>query len=132
MTDLLDARKSGTRPVSRDEVRAMVSEAVASISAPALRSAAESVLMEPRLEHVSWDYGQPGEKLPCWVIADLRPERHSLVLYCTTGFGPTYPFGVADADLATLGTDGNWYLSFEDALRATIWSGKNPPGFEVG
>ncbi len=108
--------KAGSTQRSATEVKALIEQEVARIESPLLRQAAASVLVEPRLQPVPWDYGEDGEQFDCWIVANLRPWRPYVVAYCEQGFGPADPFGVIDADLSTMGMDARWW----DSLGATL------------
>ena len=51
------------------------------------------------------------------------------MVYSELGFGPAYPWGVLDrAPTLSMGSDDMWYLSLEDAVRASgIWKAPDPP-----
>lgn len=80
-----------------------------------------------------WEYGEGDQRYPCWMVAfDAGSNR--LVVHSEYGFGPAYPWGVLDrTPTLSMGSDDMWYLSLEDAVRASrIWKGANPIGYEVG
>ena len=40
-----------------------------------------------------WDFGEPGQKFPCWIVLDHLPTN-TCIAYCENGFGPSYPWGL--------------------------------------
>jgi len=106
--------------ISSTEITRIVAEHVARIVDADLRDEVARVLIEPMLREVPWNYGEDGETLACWIIADLRPAKPDVLAYCDRGFGPGYPFGILDADLPSMGTDGQWFLTLEDGLRVAF------------
>lgn len=81
----------------------------------------------------AWGYGEGDLRYPCWMVAfDAGSNR--LIVYSEHGFGPAYPWGVLDrTPTLSMGSDDMWYLSLEDAVRASgIWKGTSPIGYEVG
>ena len=73
----------------------------------------------------SWGYSD--ELHPCWIIAN--DEKFQLV-YCSTGFGPSFSWGHQLRGATDLGMDSCWdaYL-FEAFINSGMWTGETPEGF---
>jgi hypothetical protein len=71
-----------------ERVRRLVRRELALIADPARRAALERILVEPRREIRDWDYGEPGERYPYWVIAEA-PDRGLVSCTANTGSGRT-------------------------------------------
>lgn len=108
------------------QLKRLVDEQLAIIRDPARREALRSRLVEPWREERAWDYGEEGERYPCWVVA-AAPERGVILAYCEQGFGPEMPWGFLYTDApgaATLGMDAQWSWYLEEAfVRAGLWPG---------
>ena len=113
------------------EVKAIVEGQLARISELPLRETAMALLIEPQLREVPWEYGGATENLVCWIVGNLRPLHRWVIAYSENGFGPSSPFGFIDGDLSSMGMDAQWFTTLEAALRSTIWSGRDPPGYEA-
>ncbi len=114
-----------------DLVGEMLSRELVQIPDEARKGALRSVMVEPRLEHRSWDYGPPGDRHACWVVA-RSPNLGTVIVYCRSGFGPSDPWGVLPADSGHLGADGQWFKTLDDAfLCSAICPDPKPPGFVV-
>jgi hypothetical protein len=112
--------------IGRSELADLVAAQLAIIRDPARREALRARLVEPWREEREWDYGQPGERYPYWVVA-AAPEHGIILVHCEQGFGPDMPWGFLitdDPELESLGMDAqwNWYLE-EGFVRAGLWPG---------
>jgi hypothetical protein len=107
-------------------IQALVAEQLALIEDPGRRGALERLLVPPRQEWRDWDYGEPGERYPYWVVAEAR-DRGQILVYCEHGFGPESPWGILSIDEpedATLGMDSQWNWYLEEAfVRYGLWDG---------
>jgi hypothetical protein len=75
------------------------------------------MLVEPYQLLRSWDYGQPGQQYPCWmVLNDIHSGAE--IGYCEHGFGPGCPWGLVSSspDYPNMGMDSGWYRTFLDAF----------------
>ena len=109
-----------------NRIRRLVDHQLALIALPARRAAPQCLLMDPRREVRDWDYGDPGEQYPYWVVAEA-PDRGLILVYCEHGFGPDMPWGFLPTDepeFASLGMDSQWGWYLEAAfLRSGLWAG---------
>ena len=73
----------------------------------------------------TWAYGS--ESHVCTVIAS---NGDSELVYCSTGFGPAFPWSVQRPGQTDLGMDAEWcaYLS-EAFVGSPLWPPGPPPGF---
>jgi hypothetical protein len=113
-------------------IEALVDGEIARIEQPELVAFAKSLRIAARPEERPWDYGNDGQTFLCWV-AFAHAASNTAIAYCSTGFGPAYPWGVLFlTEPRNMGADSQWFASVEDALRQSKpWHGVNPPGYEV-
>lgn len=119
--------------VSPEQVRRLVSEQVALISQPDLRAFYEVHAVAPSVEMRDWDYGESGQKYPCWLVW-RNEEANTGIAYCELGFGPGDPWGLLflRGEYMSMGMDSGWFMRLEDALRNSPgWEGQDPHGFEI-
>ncbi len=93
----------------------------------------QEFLIEPREELRDWDYGKPGEQLPCWIVIE-HLQTNTGIAYCEQGFGPKDPWGLLfiEGPHLSMGMEAGWFASLEDAVRESgFWHGRNPDGYEV-
>jgi hypothetical protein len=93
-----------------------------------------ALLVEPRMELRNWDYGDPGQQYPCWIVLDDTTHSNSGIAYCEQGFGPRQPWGLLKmretaGQPGSMGMDSGWFPAFLDAFfdsfaatRLPIWS----------
>jgi hypothetical protein len=75
-----------------------------------------SLLVDPKCQLRPWDYGQPGEEFPCWLVLEHQASN-SAIAYCEKGFGPTMPWGLLSltSTHSSMGMDSGWFEHFLDA-----------------
>ncbi|MEI8022056.1 MAG: hypothetical protein WCH39_27855 [Schlesneria sp.] len=106
---------------------------ISRIADEAVLGAMKPLLVVPRCEMREWDYGEPGQEFPCWIVLDHIPTN-TCISYCEYGFGPSSPWGLLfiEGRYLSMGMDSGWYSNLEDAFRGSMaWDGDNPPGYEV-
>ena len=119
--------------MSAAQVSALVERELHSIAQLELAALARRLAIPPRLEHRSWDYGPTEQYFPCWLVVEHLPSNTGIA-YCAQGFGPSYPWGLVSlsGEHMSMGSDGAWFVSLEDALRnSSAWQGQNPAGYEA-
>lgn len=119
--------------MSAARITALVESELRSITQPELVAMARDWTIPPKLEQRSWDYSVVDQHLPCWLVVE-HPPSNTGIAYCAAGFGPSDPWGMVCLSGAqmSMGTDGAWFATLEDALRhLPAWRGENPPGYEV-
>lgn len=72
-----------------------------------------ALLVEPRLISLSWDYNPPGTRFDCWHVGQA-PSGDIWLVYCDTGFGPSFPWGFVFPKEDSIGNDGQWHAGLED------------------
>jgi len=76
------------------------------------------MLVEPKAVLRGWDYGEIGQKFPCWEVLN-HAASNTGIAYCEYGFGPRCPWGLVwigdDESHRTIGMDSSWFASFWDA-----------------
>jgi hypothetical protein len=119
--------------ITREDVKTLVARELGLIEDATRREALRSLLVEPRVEVRSWDYGAPGQSYAYWVVAEA-PTRNIILAYCENGFGPEFPWGVLDVNnpqFMSLGNDAQWNWYLEEAfVRAGLWTGPVKPGLQ--
>jgi hypothetical protein len=113
-------------------IDALVVREIDRIAQADLIALAQSLRAPPLLEDRPWDYGQEGQTYPCW-ITFTHPPSNTAIVYCSEGFGPTYPWGLLFlTEPRNMGMDSQWFATVEDALRnCPAWKGENPLGYEI-
>lgn len=75
----------------------------------------------------TWAYG--AETHVCTVIASNDDTE---LVYCSSGFGPSFPWSVQHPGQTDLGTDGQWFAYLYEAFAgSSMWPPGPPPGFEL-
>lgn len=86
------------------------------------RSVLMTCLTPPHESIQSWQYGK--EVHACTVVAT---DGTSQIVYCPTGFGPSFPWSLQRVGQKDLGMEGDWdaYL-YESFVRSSMWP-EGPP-----
>ena len=109
-------------------IQDLVARELALIDDPIRRDALRALLVQPRQEVRSWDYGPPNTRYPCWIVAEAPAQQMGLA-YCAQGFGPEMPWGflpIHNADDDSLGIDAQWDWYLEGAfVRSGLWQGSD-------
>jgi hypothetical protein len=103
-----------------DQIRELLSAELARIQDVDRREALRSLLVEPTVEMREWDYGEPGERFPCWIVA-VVPDYEVKLAYCDQGFGPADPWGAVFVPETSIGMDSQWHATLDDVFRAFGW-----------
>jgi hypothetical protein len=74
-------------------------------------------LVKPCVVPIGWDYGEPGQQYPCWIVL-YDPRSNCEIAYSEHGFGPRCPWGLVNskADDPRMGKDSGWFTRFLDAF----------------
>lgn len=104
--------------MTASEVQTSVEAELARISEPSTVALIRSLLVQPRCEQRPWDYGEPGQTYPCWIVAE-HPASNTAFAYCEHGFGPRCPWGLlaCSGEFLNMGMDSSWFSSLEDCVR---------------
>ena len=84
------------------------------------------LLVEPSIVLRLWDYGEPGQRYPCWTVLDNTPHSDTCIAYCASGLGPRCPWGLVwvgddvDGVRGSMGMGSGWYYTFMDAFFASF------------
>lgn len=77
------------------------------------------MLVDPHVVFRNWDYGDPGQQYPCWMVFRDRKSGGEIA-YCEYGFGPRCPWGLVSSGEKYqgmgMGMDSAWYPTFLDAF----------------
>jgi hypothetical protein len=114
-----------------DQVRTLVDQELARIADSQLRDRIRTLLVAPARADRDWHYGAPGDTYPCWTVLE-DSSSDTAIVFCSQGFGPAYPWGVVRLSNDEIGSDDQWFLTLEDAMRCSpAWRGENPADYEV-
>jgi hypothetical protein len=109
--------------MTSQQVTALVERELGQISSPNTVALIRRLLVTPQCEQRPWDYGEPNQTYPCWIIAE-HPESNTCFGYCEYGFGPRCPWGLLwlTGEHLNMGMDSGWYTSLEDLVRdSRVW-----------
>jgi len=104
-------------PISVETLKNLIEDEVASVSDSRVIAHIRGVLVEPHIVLHDWDYGEPGQQYPCWMVLE-DPDTGAKIAYCEYGFGPSCPWGLVGPDSRprpSIGMDCGWYTRFLDA-----------------
>ena len=100
---------------SADEMLALVDSQVKTIAEPIMQSCLQSLLIPPITQQREWFYGDPGEKLLCWLVME-HTKSDTGIVYSDFGFGPHQPWGLVFLSKLIIGDDSGWFSTFEQAF----------------
>ena len=91
----------------------------------AQRQAFLLVRVEPHVYSQRWQYDARTHQ--CVVVA---ADSRTQIVYCVTGFGPSFPWSVQKCGAQDLGMDSGWHAYLYEAfVCSTMWHGGIPNGF---
>lgn len=107
------------------DMKALIERELAYFDSDEQRSALMACLTAPHESVQAWQYGD--ELHVCTVVAT---DGTTQIVYCTTGFGPSFPWSVQRVGEKDLGMDADWdaYL-YETFVRSRLWPEGPPKGF---
>ena len=106
-------------PIDVPSLKALVESELVAISDARALARIRMMLVEPEVLLRSWDYGNAGERFPCWTVLRVPPPRGFDIAYCQHGFGPAFPWGMVSADELTIGNDSGWFETLVEALSSS-------------
>jgi hypothetical protein len=115
-------------PASAASVTALLERELSEFADGRVANHIGSLLITPRWEMRGWDYGQPGDEFPCWLVLE-HPASNTAIAYCEHGFGPTMPWGLLSLSGAThmsMGMDSGWFECFLETYFASKASTEMP------
>jgi len=100
-----------------EEIVLLVETEIAAIPDERKRKILEEFLVTPQLQMREWEWSEPTEKFPCWIVADLR-ERDVAIAVSESGHGATgYPWGlVFQSAENSFGQSFSWFPSLEKLI----------------
>ena len=72
-----------------------------------------------------WQYS--AEEHECLVVARSADVQ---IVYCGTGFGPSFPWSAQRIGESDLGMESQWHAYLYESFMSGMWRGATPPGFE--
>lgn len=107
------------------ELESLIASELLHFDSDVQRHAFSLVGVEPEQVTQRWQYG--GELHTCFIVA--KNEKEQLV-YCATGFGPSFPWGVQALGAQELGSDAEWHAYlYESFVSSSMWPHPTPSGF---
>jgi hypothetical protein len=105
--------------VTAEKLKSLIEAEFASVSDGRVVAHIRGMLIEPYPLLRQWDYGEPGQLYPCWMV--VKDERSGAeIAYCEQGFGPTCPWGLVSSGSGesqqSIGPDTSWFSTFMDAF----------------
>lgn len=104
-------------PLSPEILKALIESELATLSDARVTAHIRGLLVEPYSVLRLWDYGEPGQQYPCWMVLS---DSHSdgVIAYCEHGFGPRNPWGLVSSacEHQGMGMDSGWFMTFLDAF----------------
>ena len=101
------------------EIQQLVEAELVRIQDSRVRDALQSLFVSPRCHQRDWDYGQEGERYPCWTVAEHAPSETAIV-FSDYGFGPRMPWGLVWMKDSWFGMDSGWFETVEEAFRDSM------------
>lgn len=105
-------------PIDTETLKTLIAKEISSISDSRVVTHIRGMLVEPYVVLHDWDYGEPGQQYPCWMVLE-DPRSRAEIAYCEYGFGPRCPWGLVGPVSRTgrnIGMDSAWYTIFLDAF----------------
>ena len=112
-----------SNPCNMPDLEALVKRELRFFFSEEMTRAFEEAGVSPAESIQAWQYGPQAHR--CWIIA--ADEAHQIV-YCQTGFGPSFPWSQQKRGETNLGMDGQWCAYLVEAF-AGMWKGKLPADF---
>jgi hypothetical protein len=103
--------------ITVDTIKTLVENELRRVSDSRVIAHIQGMLVEPHIVLHDWDYGEPGQQYPCWMVLD-DPKTGAKIAYCEYGFGATNPWGLVGPDSRprpSIGMDCAWYTRLLDA-----------------
>jgi hypothetical protein len=112
--------------IDADTLRTLIESELANVSDARVIEHIRGMLVEPNVVLRSWDYGEPGQKYPCWMVLKDASRSGGAIAYCEYGFGPRCPWGLVssgdDVKDQSMGMDSGWFTTFLDAFFESVAS----------
>jgi hypothetical protein len=121
--EMQDSRAPMTMNVSK--LDALIESELKLLADGPMLARIRKLLVEPQVSMRDWDYGEPGQKFPCWTVLKHGASNTGIV-YCEQGFGPKMPWGLVwlgGSKPQTMGPDSSWFFSFLEAFQDSFAGG---------
>jgi len=104
-------------PISAEVLKGLLEPQLATVSDARVIAHIRGMLVEPHVVLCNWDYGEPDQQYPCWMVLE-DPHSGAEITYCEHGFGPRNPWGLVCSGPThrSMGMDSGWYTTFLDAF----------------
>jgi len=79
-------------PASAASITALIERELATLRESRVVDHIRGLFVTPECQMRAWDYGRPGETLPCWLVLAHKASNIGIA-YCDHGFGPSMPWG---------------------------------------
>jgi hypothetical protein len=107
-------------------IKALVEHELENLSDSRVRAHVCGLLVEPRMEMRGWDYEEPGQQFPRWLVLDDTEGSDTGIAFCEFGFGPRCPWGLvftgASDGYRGIGMDSGWFPKLLDAYFESVAS----------
>jgi len=101
--------------VNAGNLRILIASELAAFNDQRIIRHVHAHLVEPAPELRDWDWGEPGQQHPCWIVF-RHPPSNTGIAYCENGFGPSRPWGLlwigGQGNPLSIGQDSGWYTTF--------------------
>jgi len=104
-------------PIDAKILTQLIDREVASLTDVRVVTHIRGMLLEPCVVLLDWDYGEPGQQYPCWMVVNDAKSGGEIV-YCEHGFGPRCPWGLvcSSTNGRHMGMDSGWFTTFLDVF----------------
>lgn len=112
--------------LDQHHVQILVREQLRHIADSGQRTRIEALLVTPHCVFLDWDYGEPGEQYPGWMVIE-HAKSDTGIAYCEHGFGPECPWGLVGLQPSdrSMGMDSGWFRTLEEAFGDSMFG--DPP-----
>jgi hypothetical protein len=114
--------------INAETIKTLIEDELQSVSDSRVVAHICGLLVEPHIVLHGWDYGEPGQQYPCWMVLE-DPKTGAKIAYCEYGFGRTNPWGLVgpvSTARPSIGMDCAWYTRFLNAYFESFASTELP------
>jgi hypothetical protein len=111
--------------MSASELESRIASELQHFDSDQQRNTFSLVRVKPQQVTQRWQYD--GELHICFIVAKNEKEQ---IVYCGTGFGPSFPWSVQALGAQDLGSDGEWHAYlYESFVSSSMSPHPAPSGF---
>jgi len=104
-----------------EDLKFLIGQALGQVADERITTHIRTCLVEPYIEMRDWDYGEPGQQFPCWIVFIDSAGSGITIAYSEFGFGPNHPWGLLWVEgqghwPTSMGMDCSWYENFVEAF----------------